>query len=1057
VSRFYSAEVPASTVHELFERHVATCGPQAVALTYGTQRLTYRELQLHARNIAHRLRQAGVRPGDFVVLHLARTPTMISAMLGVLMAGAAYVPTEVTDPSSRLSYIMDDTGAKVILIDSEQTLPQTIKIRVLTINSPLPDAIDTGHDTNALPIAQHKADGPAYLLYTSGSTGWPKGVVMRHSSLVNLLLCHARTRPGSCSSVTAQACAVTFDFSFHEVFSTLCFGGVLAMADEAIRPIPLALNRFLGENKIERLFIPVTSLLRLANAASVDPVPLALREVITTGERLQITPQLRELFHRTGAKLHNHYGATEFQDATWHTLDGDPYQWPTLPPIGRPIDNMRVYVADDRLVSLPTGSEGELCVAGAGLAAGYVNDNELTSRKFIQNVLGEELVYRTGDLARIRADGLLEHLGRVDDQIKLSGVRIEPAELETVLAEFTGVCESVIVVHELNGSSRLVAYVTLNGDVSVDGIQRRLNQHMAARLPKYALPHAYVIVDAIPVTASGKADRRMLRPPANLGRLLDSPPKSPQSETEQLLVGICKEVLGLETVGTEDDLFDLGATSLMTTQLISRVAQETGIQLAAHEPFRVRTIVQLAGIVDASVAARGHPTAELRTVGRHGLLPTSFAQQRLWLLEQLLPNRLVYVLPLAWRLRGEYDEDTLAAALDDVVQRHEALRTQFTDIDGIPYQEIVSSVHVELVKVDLANLSAEEQKRQVHASLDEVASAFDIAKVPLLRARLMRLSGSERVLLLAIHHIVFDDWSAEIFIRDLSTAYVSRTVGGVRDWPDLPVQYPDFAVWQREHLAGAPLEALTEFWLSQLDGVPWILLDRTDFPRPKFPSYSGATHHFDLGTLMLHRIRRMSRRCGVTLFMSLFAAVGIVLSGRSGQPSFTLGAAIANRTHAATEDLIGFFVNTLALPVDLSGDPSVAEFLSRVRSVALGAYQHQDMPFDSLVEGLRVPRDLSTPTLVQSMVVLRNTNVVRRGGVGLMTSPMVVSRRATPFDLTFSFEETPNGFLGEIDYSTELYLASTIEQMAEYLQVVLADMASDVSRSVSVLLGRYRA
>ncbi|MET9359921.1 amino acid adenylation domain-containing protein [Streptomyces sp. NPDC006632] len=649
-----SVDVPSLAVHELFEQTArGTAGPgvrggaDAIAVVDGERRLTYGQLDALADRVADWLLSAGVRPGEPVALCMRRSPGLFAAMLGVLKSGACYVPLDAGDPEERLRYVVEQAGIGVFVTDGSRQLPSVAR-ETLVVDEQwcAADPSDAGGERGEADgeRAERPAADPsaaAYVIYTSGSTGRPKGVAMSHRSLVNMLTWHDRTRPGSCGSRTAQFCAVSFDFSFHEIFSTLCFGGTLVLADEDVRRDSFALVDFLAAQRVERLFVPVTALTQLAEAALTNTAPLALAEVITTGERLVITPAMADLFRRTGALLHNHFGATEFQDATTRTLEGDPAQWPTTVPAGLPIDNVRVYVLDAELRQVPAGTEGELCVAGAGVAGGYLGRPDLTAERFVDDPFGEGLLYRTGDLARAADDGGIEHLGRMDDQVKIRGMRIEPGEIEAVLAAHPDVREAVVLAHEVGGHKRLVAHLVAREGVARDQLPKRLHTHLSDRLPRHMVPEAYLVRDAMPLTSSGKTDRRGLTAPEVFARLDGPAPSRAGSPTERLVSEVLRAVLRLDAVGPDDNFFDIGGTSLHLMEVQRRLSETLGRAFSVVDLFRHPTVRGLAAHLDedgtsgaaASRPARGPAPAagaDIAVIGMAGRFPGAGDLETFW-------------------------------------------------------------------------------------------------------------------------------------------------------------------------------------------------------------------------------------------------------------------------------------------------------------------------------------------------------------------------------------------------------------------------------------------
>ncbi|MBM7776559.1 amino acid adenylation domain-containing protein [Actinokineospora baliensis] len=621
-----NAAVPVITVHGLVDRVLTQRSAESVAVVEGNRQVSYADLDRMAQRVSSWLLATGVGSGSLVALHLRRGPELFAAMLGVMRVGACYVPMDTADPAARLRAIADDAAITVLI--TEPGLDAPFPARTLLVDDALMDSVPPDGPSRAAT----DVDAPVYTIFTSGSTGRPKGVPMTHRSLVNLLWWHERERPGSNQARTAQVCAASFDFSFHEVFSTLCFGGTLVVADEQTRRDPHALADFLERQGIERLFAPVSTLTQLAEAARGRTTALPVRDVVTTGERLRTTPALRAFFQRTdGGRLHNHYGATEFQDATTHTLDGDPAGWPDAVPIGKPIAGVEVHVLDDDLTPVP---EGELYIGGVGVAGGYLNRPDLTTERFLDNPFGAGRLYRTGDIGRISPDGTVEHLGRADDQVKVGGVRVEPGEVEAVLESHADVREAVVVAQRVAGRERLVAHVLAPS--AVDGtLPRRLHRYLSDRLPRYLVPEAYEVLDAMPRTASGKTDRRALLPPEVLERLSDDPVVAARTGTERLLSEVWQELLGLDEVSTTDNFFDIGGTSLHLVALRDALAERTGGAFSLVDLFSHPTIRGLAAHLDREAPAlapreRSAAGGDIAIIGMAGRFPGAGDTAAFW-------------------------------------------------------------------------------------------------------------------------------------------------------------------------------------------------------------------------------------------------------------------------------------------------------------------------------------------------------------------------------------------------------------------------------------------
>ena len=624
---------------------------------------------------------------------------------------------------------------------------------------------------------------------------------------------------------------------------------------------------------------------------------------------------------------------------------------------------------------LPVGITGELHLGGIQLSRGYLNRPELTAEKFVPNPFSDDpdsRLYRTGDQCRWRADGNLEFLGRLDDQVKLRGFRIELGEIETVLKEHPSVAQSVVVLREDRpGDKRLVAYCVSAADAAWNVTD--LTRHLRTRLPDYMVPSVFVPLEAFPLTPSGKINRRALPAPDDSRPQLESVYVAPRNPIEEQLSSIWCDVLGIQSIGIHDNFFDLGGHSLLATRVVSRVRQAFSVELPLRSLFDVPTIAGLADQIQNLQSTSQSQTPPIQPVSRDGRLPLSFAQQRLWFLDQYETDRAVYNIPYALRLLGPLEVDRLRESLVRVVHRHEALRTSIAMIEGEPFQVIAATVEVDLPVVDLSDLPEEERDQRARTSaVAEARRPFDLACGPLLRAQLIRLSAQEHLLLLSLHHIIADGWSMGLLLEELKEYYRSLSVGAEARVAELPLHYADYAVWQREWLQGEELDRQAGYWKERLSGAPALLELPTDHPRPALQSYCGACESMQLSPTLSEGLKALSRREGVTLFMTLVAGFKVLLSRYSGQEDVVVGSSIAGRTRREFEHLIGFFVNTLVLRTDLSGDPTVRELLGRVREVAMGAYAHQDLPFEKLVEELRPPRSLSYSPLIQVLLVLQN-------------------------------------------------------------------------------------
>ncbi|HEY0552879.1 MAG TPA: amino acid adenylation domain-containing protein [Thermoanaerobaculia bacterium] len=1025
----------------------AALAPEAEAVVFGGERLTYGELMQRSGALAARLRAAGVGPDVPVGLYLGRSLDMMVAVLGVLRAGGAYVPLDPTYPRERLRLMLEDAGAPVVLTHGPLAaeVPEGVAVVMRVDGAPTVES-------PAEIASEVSPENLVYVTYTSGSTGRPKGVAMTHAAISAMLAWQLRTSAAG-GGRTLQYTSLSFDVSCQEIFGTWCAGGTLVLVSEEVRRDPAALVRLLAEERIERLFQPFVALQQLAMAAADGPLPAALREVMSAGEQLHVTPQVAALFARLpGISLYNHYGPSETHAATWLALHGDPGRWPESPTIGGPLDHARIFLLDADLRPVPEGVPGEIWIGGPGLARGYMRA-DLTAERFLPDPLawspGWESggrLYRTGDLARRLASGELEFLGRRDHQVKVRGHRVETAEVELALARHPAILQAAVAVRgDSAGARRLVAYVVFRDDAEPPA-SGELRAFLADSLPDPMVPTAWARLAALPVTPSGKLDRRALarlHPDESWGG--GEGFVAPRNPVEELLAGVWREVLGVDRVGVHDDFFQLGGHSLLATQAVSRVRETFGIALPLRRIFEAPTLGALAEAVAAAREegpqgpdAAALPAAPpLRREPREGDLPLSFAQERLWFLHRLQPESPAYNIPLALRAEGALDPARLGTALSAVARRHEVLRTVFAERGGRPVQVVLSAADAAIVPLPVVDLGAlPAPRREIEArrlAAAEADTPFDLAAGPLLRTLLIGLEPRRWVLLLNLHHIVTDGWSMGVLVREVQALYAGSPL------PEPPVQYADFALWQRRWLAGGALAAQLDWWSERLRGTPAVLDLMTDRPRPPVMTQRGADHRFTFSEELSRGIADLARREGVTPFMVLAAALFALLSRLTGQRDLTLGSPIANRHHYETEGLIGFFVNTLVLRALLEPGASFRELLRQVRETSLDAYAHQDLPFEKLVDELHLGRDLSRPPLFQVALAVQNAPLPRVDLGGVRLTGEEIGDGVAKFDLSFAFTGLADGRLdGTLQYATDLFDAPTAVRLESHLARVLA-------------------
>ena len=1030
-------------VHELFEAW-ARERPDAAALVWGAESLSYRELDARADGLARRLARLGVGPDARVAVLLERGVELVVALLAVLKAGGCYVPLDPGYPAGRLRLMLEDSGARVLLTRSELAAPAGgADVSVVRLD----EADGDSADPTAEPVrGGADPESLAYIVYTSGSTGTPKGVMVAHRHVVQLVreTDYVRLGPGD---RVAQASSASFDALTFEAWGALLNGATLVGIPREVLLSPPAFRRALRDERITTLYQTTALLNQLA--VEVPDAFAPLREVLFGGQAAD-ADSVRRLLRAGGPERLLHvYGPTETTAwCSWERVERVAEDAPTVP-VGRPTGNQRIYLLDPALNPVPLGAAGEAYVGGDGVVRGYLDRPGLTAERFLPDPFAVEAgtrMYRTGDRLRWRADGRLEFVGRVDEQVKIRGFRIEPGEIEAALSAHGGVREARVLVREdAPGEKRLVAYYAAAEEVDAGA----LRAHLAERLPEYMVPAAYVRLERLPLTPNGKVDARAL--PAPDGVAFGSRAyAAPEGEVEEALAAIWAELLGVERVGRHDHFFESGGHSLLAVQVVSRVRRALGAEVALGELFARPTLADFARAVAGAERAELPP---IEPADRGGRIPLSFAQQRLWFLEQMGAAGAAYHVPTSVRLRGDLDRAALRRALDRVVERHEALRTVFPVADGEPEQRILPAERsrFHLTEHDLAD-RPDAEAELARLAAEEAGAPFDLARGPLVRGRLVRMGEDDHALLVTMHHVVSDGWSMGVLTRELSALYAAFLRGGPDPLPPLPVQYADYAAWQRRLVGGALLEEQADFWRRTLRGAPERLELPTDRPRPERQDHAGAGIALQLDAELAAGLRALSRRRGTTLFMTLLAGWAAVLGRLSGQEDVVVGTPTANRGRQELEGLIGFFVNTLALRVDLAGAPSVAELLERVRARALEAQHNQDLPFEQVVEAVRPARSLAHSPLFQAMFAWQSAP---RGGLelpGLVPGPVgAAPQAAVKFDLSLALHDSGDGIAGGLEYATALFEPATAERWLGYLARALAAMAEDEERRVDRL------
>jgi amino acid adenylation domain-containing protein len=1068
-------------IHQLFEEQVART-PDAVAviadfrfpiLDFGLadaqaeiqnpkskiqNSLTYRELNARANQLAHYLQGLGVGPEVLVGICVERSLEMVVGLLAILKAGGAYVPLDPTYPQERLAFMLQDSDVAVLLTQTalQSSLPPTNAKLVWLDGADAPFATQATDN----PISQVQAENLAYVIYTSGSTGQPKGVQIPHGSLTNFLWAMQQQPGFAATDRLLSVTTLSFDIAGLELYLPLLKGGQLVLADQVTARDGGALANLITAQAVTVMqATPATW--RLLLAAGWCGAPHL--KLLCGGEALPL--ELARALCRYGGELWNMYGPTE--TTIWSLMQPIHPQDEQIV-IGRPIANTTVYVLDQTVQPVPVGVVGELYIGGTGVARGYLNRPGLTAERFIANPFGAGRLYKTGDLARWLPDGTIEYLGRIDHQVKLRGFRIELGEIEAVLAQYPAVHEAVVIAREdAPGEKRLVAYIIPDKETrrpepvlrmpkgdkesGPDALAvSELRSYLQSKLPEYMVPSAFVLLDALPLTPNGKVDRKAL-PAPQAASVASAALQAPRTAVEATLVAIWREVLGV-AVGIEENFFAVGGHSLLATQVVARIRRDLAVELSLRTLFATPTVAGLAGEVarlQASHQAAVRPP--LLPVARRGRLPVSYAQQRMWFLAQMEGSDRAYHIPLLLELAGTLDTSALARSWEALVERHEVLRTCYALVEG----EVVQVMREE-VEVSLAVAIAPDDCDQTLAAWAQAESGrpFDLAHELPWRLALLQVAPERHLLLLTLHHIAADGWSLGVLAEEWRQHYTALTTSGGKQLavlPPLAIQYADYAHWQRQWLQGETLAQQAAYWRQHLAGAPALLELPTDYPRPAVQSYRGAVVEFTLPADLVQGVQRLSAQQGVTLFMTLLAAFKVLLHRYSGQTELVVGTPIANRTMVESEALIGMMVNTLALRSQIDGAQPFCAFLAQVRSVTQAAYDHQDIPFEMVVEYLQPERSLSHAPLFQALFVLQNNRQVDFSLPGVQSRWLPPPSETTKFDLTLALFEEAGELLGSWEYNTDLFEAATIERLAGHFQTLLTAIVAQPEQPIGDL------
>ncbi|MBE7150062.1 amino acid adenylation domain-containing protein [Bacillus mycoides] len=1024
-------------IHEIFEKQVEK-NPDAIAVVFEGENLTYQELNIKANHLAHYLQKQGVGSETLVGICVERSLEMIIGILAILKTGGAYVPIDSDYPVERIAFIMEDSQI-AILLTQEQVVERLPTYEIKTICLDTEWGIISKESQKNL-NSEVCSENLAYIIYTSGSTGKPKGVLINHSNVNRLFRASNHWFNFNERDVWTLFHSYAFDFSVWEIWGALLFGGRLIVVPYWVSRSPEAFYDLLCKEKVTVLNQTPSAFRQLIQVDESRSENLFLRYIIFGGEALELQ-SLRPWFKRYGdscPQLINMYGITEttvhvtYRPILLRDLDKN-----TGSVIGKPIPDLKVYILDQNLQHVPVGVAGEIYVGGAGLARGYLKRPELTADRFIPHPFSDnpkERLYKSGDLGRYKPDGDLEYLGRIDHQVKIRGFRIELGEIESSLAMHPSIREAIVVVtSSTNGNQQIAAYyVPVAGDIVSE---QSLRNFLKEKLPAYMLPTYYIALKKMPLTVNGKVDRIALPDPDSLefntGDIVN-----PSTVIEKSVYEIWKSLLEREYFGIHDNFFELGGHSLLATKLLNQIRKDFGINLSLRTVFEAATIFELSKVIEQQLSMdKITPNAKIPAVHRNKELPLTFAQQRMWFLEAMQPGSSLYIIPTAIELNGKLDKEALKYSIESIITRHEALRTTFSMVDGKGVQNISDSLSVELPFYDL---SMGIQANTVSQLITKVINIpFDLEKGPLIRTALAKVSDQKHILIVAMHHIISDGWSMDIFFKELTISYKGFYGKKLVEATKLPIQVADYAVWQQKKLKENVLESQLSYWKRKLYGDLPILNLPIARPRPVVRTYNGAMYRFKLEKELTENLRRLSHQSGTTLFMSLLTAFKVLLYRYTNQEDILIGTPVAGRNSPELQDLMGCFVNTLVIRSDLSGNPSYFELLKRVKEEVLEGQNNQEFPFEKIVDELKPTRDLSCPPIFQIMFSMHPKLSIHQEIPGLTLNPLPIQSTTAKFDLTLFIEEDQDELEGIFEFNTDLFEIDYIERMANHFRTLL--------------------
>jgi amino acid adenylation domain-containing protein len=1057
-------------IHELFHQ-AAMRFPHNIAIARAGQEITYRELEETANNLANFLLSSGLGKGSVVAILSDDSLAVVRAMLAILKAGGAFVPLDPDLPEKRLEAIVEEVSPEWFLVESKFfaricAIAKNVAIRARVVC--LDEAVHSQEKADSIlaldglqeywnpskPDVHWQPDDMCYLYFTSGSTGRPKGIAGRLKGIDHFIRWEIHTLGVNSGTRVSLLLPLTFDGSLRDVFVPLCAGGTICIPqgrDTILDAHRLA--HWLDEQRIEIVHCVPSVFRSLINENPTPDRFPSLRAILLAGEPLLPSDVGRwmDIFGER-VQLINLYGTSETTMAKFiYFVKPSDKERPSIP-VGKPMPGARALILDEKAMPCPSGVVGEIYIRTPYRSLGYYRQPELTSEVFITNPFNtdpEDIVYKTGDLGRLLEDGNYEYLGRTDQQVKIRGVRVELGEIENLLRKHGAVRDVVVIDRQdRNQTKYLCAYVVLDEENEAT----ELRDYLSAYLPVHMLPSVFIPMRKLPRTLNGKVDRKALPTPAETQAEGGKNHVAPRTPIEEMLAGIWMQVLGVSRVGIFDNFFQLGGHSLLATQIISRVRVTFDVDLPLPILFEKPTVAGQAESIDSYLKA-GTRLSEMPIlrIPRDSNLPLSFAQQRLWILNQLERESPHYNMPATVRLSGTLNVQALEQTISEIVRRHEALRTVFPAVDSRPVQIILPATAMKLRMLDISHLA--EAEREVEArrlTAVEFRQPFALASGPLVRAMLVKVREQEHIAIFTMHHIVCDGWSMGIIMREVAQLYRNFVKGEPSSIPDLTFQYADFAAWQRQQMQGEILDAHLSYWQRRLADLSELRLP-TDYPRPQTPSYSGGHNPVSLPRNLTESLKELSRSQGCTLYMALAAAFKVVLHWYSRQDDIVIGTDVANRNRSEIEGMVGFFVNQLVLRTDLSGNPGFRDLLQREREVVLGAYAHQDLPFDKLVEILNPDRSKGRSPLFQVKLVLQNIPQEALELPALTLSSLGVGHKTAKFDLMLTLLESPDGMTGVFEYSTALFDKETVHHMEAQLQRILRQVIAQPDARLSDL------